>query len=1073
MTPRIARWTAWFLVAAYIVLAGTGLVLQGLSRAPYTQTGLPVLIFLDSLIGVWVFTGALIISRHPRHPVGWLLCAGLFIPSIDTFAAGYAAYDTYGMPGSLPGVNLALIWLKLVQLGPHGPALFTLLLLLFPDGRFLSPGWRRIAWMTGVALLLFLPLQAVEPGAVDPAFLPARTNPLGISALTWAFLQPFLWLSFSILPLAYGAAYVSLFVRLRQSRGDVRQQILWLLFPAGLFGICLLLFLIGLAAAEEAIVGLAVAVGQLAIAGIVIGVAFAIFKYRLYDIDLIINRTLVYGALTACVIGLYVPVVGGAGLVIQANVHLAGLLITAAAAGALFRPLRTALQRGVDHWITGDARTLSASPEAARPGPTTPKTQPPPAGTPPIPRWMPAARAGWYPAAALAVSTFLVSIPGYFILAADGVSDLRFSANPSPLATILNWIAILGAAGTGLLSLLLAVLLFRRGSAEPMAVLTSFFLLFYGVVMAGPVEALEPFWPGSAAFNMQVLLPLFIPFTLWLFAVFPDGRFVPGWTRLIVLAAFLFTPLGYFWAGRAAQSPLDFSSRPVLILTGASIALAAIFWGTTLYAQIDRYRWVATPLQKQQLKWVIFGLGIWFTTQLISSVPWVYSYSLPPGTPFPLWLAAAGPLWAVSIAAIPITLVMAVLRYRLFQVDFLINRSLLYGALTLIVIAFYVLIVGTLGAFFQTQGSLIIALLATGVVAVLFQPLRARLQRGVNRLIFGERDDPLEALARLGRRFEASVPPDQVLPILVETIAQTLKLPYVAIVLRPRDERDTVASIGRPAAEPLRLPLIHQGEEIGRLLVGRRRPGAEFSPLEMRLLRSIARQAGTAVHAAQLTVDLQRSRQRLVTAREEERRRLRRDLHDGLGATLAALNLEAGILRRAIRRDPVEAESRVDELRRDIRATIDDIRDLVYELRPPTLDQLGLVEAVRAQAAQSSRSDRPEDSIFQVQVEAPAVLPPLPAAVEVAAFRIVQEALTNVVHHARARCCTVRLALKDALEIEVVDDGVGPGNGRPVAPGLGLLTMRERAEELGGTCRIEPAAGGGTRVLASLPLLEV
>jgi signal transduction histidine kinase len=230
----------------------------------------------------------------------------------------------------------------------------------------------------------------------------------------------------------------------------------------------------------------------------------------------------------------------------------------------------------------------------------------------------------------------------------------------------------------------------------------------------------------------------------------------------------------------------------------------------------------------------------------------------------------------------------------------------------------------------------------------------------------------------------------------------------------------------------------------------------------------------------------------LVTAREEERRRLRRDLHDGLGATLAALNLEAGALRRSIRSDPQKAELLVDELRADIRATIEDIRRLVYDLRPPTLDQLGLVAAVRAQAEQCSRpgeapagqssldslpttagsSAKLDDPLLQVEVDAPEELPPLPAAVEVAAYRIAQEALTNVVHHSQARYCLVRLKLADDLELEIVDDGIGLASDRNGLSGIGLISMRERAVELGGTCVVEPAPGGGTRVLASLPLQE-
>jgi signal transduction histidine kinase len=210
----------------------------------------------------------------------------------------------------------------------------------------------------------------------------------------------------------------------------------------------------------------------------------------------------------------------------------------------------------------------------------------------------------------------------------------------------------------------------------------------------------------------------------------------------------------------------------------------------------------------------------------------------------------------------------------------------------------------------------------------------------------------------------------------------------------------------------------------------------------------------------------------LITAREEERRRLRRDLHYGLGATLAALNLEAAVLRRSIRSDPEKAEALVDEFRRDIRATIEDIRHLVYELRPPTLDQLGLAEAVRVQAVHYSRGETQGQPTLQITVEAPPTLPPLPAAVEVAAYRIVQEALTNVVTHAQAQHCMVRLEVRDELRLEVVDDGAGVASDRQQSKGLGLLSMRERAEELGGACLIEPTAGGGTRVVASLPLLE-
>ena len=220
----------------------------------------------------------------------------------------------------------------------------------------------------------------------------------------------------------------------------------------------------------------------------------------------------------------------------------------------------------------------------------------------------------------------------------------------------------------------------------------------------------------------------------------------------------------------------------------------------------------------------------------------------------------------------------------------------------------------------------------------------------------------------------------------------------------------------------------------------------------------------------QLTSDLQRSRERLVTAREEERRRLRRDLHDGLGSRLAALNLQAGALRGLIRRDPDAADEAVTELRDEIRASITDIRRLVYGLRPPALDELGLVAAIRQRAAVCALGESSgQSNDLHVEVHAPEHLPALPAAVEAAAYRIVEEALTNVVRHSRARTCVVRLTIEQrALITEIADDGVGmrPDN----AAGVGLLSMRERAAELGGTCVVECTPGGGTRMLARLPL---
>ncbi len=270
----------------------------------------------------------------------------------------------------------------------------------------------------------------------------------------------------------------------------------------------------------------------------------------------------------------------------------------------------------------------------------------------------------------------------------------------------------------------------------------------------------------------------------------------------------------------------------------------------------------------------------------------------------------------------------------------------------------------------------------------------------------------------------------------------------------------------------LALPLAYRGEPVGQLLLAPRAPGEGLTPADRRLLDELARQAGVAAHGVRLTADLQRAnanlhaaRERLVTAREDERRRLRRDLHDGLGPALGAASLKVGAIRKLLRRDPAAADALLAEIGRDIEATVGDVRRLVYDLRPPALDDLGLVGALREVAARRDRAG------LRVAVEAPDRLPPLPAAVEVAAYRLAGEALTNVVKHARARRCAIRLAAAEhALLLEIADDGVGLPPERKA--GVGLLSMRERAAEVGGAFAVEAPPGGGTRVLARLPLGE-
>ena len=490
-------------------------------------------------------------------------------------------------------------------------------------------------------------------------------------------------------------------------------------------------------------------------------------------------------------------------------------------------------------------------------------------------------------------------------------------------------------------------------------------------------------------------------------------------------------------------------------------------FGAGVVAQIYRYKRVSDRLQRQQTKWVVFGVAAALVGQLLFGyLAALFPASLSPSefhaTPYDL-ASVTGVTF--SYLFIPLSIGIAILRYRLWDIDIILNRTLVYGTLTIGVVALYVVVVAALGTLFArgtpARDNLLISLLATGLVAVAFAPLRDRLQRGVNRLLYGERDEPYAVLARLGRRLEGALAPETTLPTIVRTIAEALKLPYVAIALREGETYRVAAAHGSPVGEQLSLPLVYGVEPAGRLLIAPRAPGDAFSAADRRLLEDLARQAGVAIHAVRLTADLQRAREHLVTAREEERRRLRNDLHDGLGPRLASLSLKLETARNRLTHDPI-AVTLLEDLAARTQDAVADIRRVVYALRPPALDDLGLVSALREQAAQYQG--------VHVSVEVPPALPVLPAAVEVAVYRIVQEALTNVARHARARTCRVRLEWDGAaelLQLEVTDDGCGIDTRQRI--GVGLHSMRERAAELGGTWSVETLPEGGTRVQAVLP----
>jgi signal transduction histidine kinase len=689
-------------------------------------------------------------------------------------------------------------------------------------------------------------------------------------------------------------------------------------------------------------------------------------------------------------------------------------------------------------------------------------------------RWLLLARISWIALVVITLTIFFASLPLYMAQLRTpcvGTACQYQQLTPEQEETLKgigmtlgNYTAYLVAFALANMVLCLGVstLIFWHRSDDRMAMLVALML-----VTLGPISVMATFPPSSPSpwlVPNRCLLFLFLTLFLLVFCLFPSGQFVPRWTRwAFVVILVVQIPANFFPDVPLIPNSLS-GQLGWLVSVGEFVTLALV--------QLYRYRRVSNPLQKQQTKWVVFGIAVPVVVNVVVTALDLLFPSLAEHSSFYLLVFNESGFLLALFA--PLAFGFAILRYRLWEIDTIINRTLVYGLLTIIVVGVYVLIVSILGRLLQTTGNFLISLLATGLIAVLFQPLRARLQRGVNRLMYGERDEPYAVLSRLASRLEATLAPDLVLPTIVETVAQALKLPYVAIAMKKGDQFSLTASYGSAQEKPFILPLVYHTETIGQLLLAPRVPGETFTASDQRLLEDIAHQAGVAVHAVSLSADLQSSREQLITAREEERRRLRRDLHDGLGSTLAALHLQAGAIRNMMRYDLPAADAELVDLQTEIRSSIADIRRLVYELRPPTLDELGLVGAIQQFAAQCNMGSEADgtsrniDANLHVIVEETDQLPVLPAAVEVAAYRIAQEALTNVVRHAHACNCAVRLSLLDGFRLEITDDGVGLSTEQHA--GVGLLSMRERATEVGGTCEIEPTPGHGTRVLVKLPL---
>jgi signal transduction histidine kinase len=476
-----------------------------------------------------------------------------------------------------------------------------------------------------------------------------------------------------------------------------------------------------------------------------------------------------------------------------------------------------------------------------------------------------------------------------------------------------------------------------------------------------------------------------------------------------------------------ATAPYSMAARQATAILVSVLALLA------LVSLVLRFR-RAGPALRRQIAWPLFAFAF-YVACLLAGPDW--------------WLAAA--IWA---GLVPVAIAFSVLRYRLYGIDTVVSRAFVAAGLIAAISVIYA--VGTVAGLalsgYDRVGGLIAALLA----GMIFHPLRRRLRSLVDRLMYGTHGDPRVFAARLAREVRETEPTNA-LAAVAAVVKDGLSVTGVAVEVYEPGTRQVQVGLLGPA--PRGVPLVWHGEPVGLLLLGSPGPRRFAAAHNDRLIAVATPYVADVVHAVRMTADLQHSRERILTAREEERRRLRRDLHDGLGHALTDMAMAINMARISLRTAPDSADRLLAELRDGMDTVSEEIRELVYGLRPPTLDDLGLAGAVRALA---------QEGTPRVAVETEGNLSDLPAAAEVAAYRIAQEGLTNVRKHARASSATISLRRGESLVVRVQDDG----HGLPAGPrsGVGLLSMRERAAELGGTCVIGAAPGGGTVVEAVLPI---
>ncbi|HYI54493.1 MAG TPA: histidine kinase [Microlunatus sp.] len=577
--------------------------------------------------------------------------------------------------------------------------------------------------------------------------------------------------------------------------------------------------------------------------------------------------------------------------------------------------------------------------------------------------------------------------------------------------------------------------------------------IFSGSALAEVWARLSGPGDGWAVWYVDRFAALLVPCTVLALLLLPDGRLPSrGWRLPVAFLISVQVGLVLAWAfvrGPAAApdsewpAAFDSTANPVGVLPASwSGTLSDLEWLLQLPLLLVLLAVVlrlvrADSEERTRVMSLLFALGVFVVAVVAGRA---------------VWSPVADFLDVAAAAFLAVVLVSAVLRRRLEGVAVVVSHSFVYAVLVVLVATGYAVVVGllsTLGAELAPFGAGVVA--AASALAVL--PLRSRLQRLVDRVMHGDRADPYAALTRLASRAHGAPTSEEVLAAVAGSVAVSLRVPWVRVTAFGESSEHGTHGTGHGA----HAPLVSGDTEVGSIEVVAG-PGRRLGPGELTLLETLGRHAGVTIEAVRLAEAASLHQRGLVAAREEERRRLGRELHDELGPTVAGLSMQLGALRDLVRTDPDVVVDRLDALHASAMQALADIRRVAHDLRPPVLDQLGLAGGLRQLA---------ESLGLRARIEAD--LPPLSAMVELAAYRICAEALTNIAHHAGASQVVVDVRVSgDELTLTVVDDGRGlPPN---AAPGLGIDSMRERASELGGRLVVTQGPAGGTRVYGVLPL---